>query len=182
MKTAVEVWHVADCLGNTVLLKLTDVLFCHMQIYDTTNPPLVLFPTVVIPLNSSTCMCSSLKEIARDMNLQFDVSNSSIVYSAGCEAVDPCGTTVLCTTSPNYFNATLTVHVCDDPPAVEILVMSPDGTALGKVFNETADAPIYLSLFGLNATLSVNLTQLDYSLTLAVRYKNYGMYLAMWEY
>jgi len=168
MKTAVEVWHVADCLANTVLLKITDVIFfCHMQIYDTTNPPLVLFPTVVIPLNSSTCMCSSLKEIASDMYLQFDVGNSSIVYSAGCEA-DPCGTTVLCNTSPNYFNATLTIHVCDDPSAVEILVMSPDGTALDKVFNETADAPIYL--FGLNAMLSVNLTQLDYSLTLAVRH------------
>ena len=157
----------ADCLGTLPYTYFTDVIFCHMQIYDTTNPPLVLFPTVVIPLNSSTCMCSSLKEIARDLYLQFDLHNSSIVYSAGCDVADPCGTTVLCYTSPNFFNATLTIHVCDDPPSVEILVMSADGTALDHVFDETADAPI--NLFGLNATLSVNLTQLNYSLTLAVR-------------
>lgn len=110
-------------------------------------------------------MCSSLKEVARDMYLYFDVHNSSIVYSPGCDAIEPCGT-VLCFTSPNYFNATLTIHVCDDPPSVEILVMTPDGTALHEIFNETADAPIYL--FGLNAILSVNLTHLNYSLNIAV--------------
>ena len=117
---------------------------------------MLIIPNVVIPLNTSDCMCRSLQQLSSDVQRS--------IPQLSCSTVARC-TGVRCSVPASLYGADVAVLPCRDPPGLRIsLADAQKRQVYSGVFDRSQNASVSSLLM-----LNVAIVQRKYSMDVQVR-------------
>ena len=124
----------------------------HLQ---ATQKDVLIVPNVVIPLNTSDCMCRSLQQLSSD--IQNSIPQLSCSTDLRCHGV-------LCTLQASLYGADMAVLPCRSPPGLRISLTDAEGHQIySGVFDRSQNASVSSLLM-----LNVVIVQRKYSMDVQV--------------
>ena len=124
----------------------------HLQ---ATQKDVLIVPNVVIPLNTSDCMCRSLQQLSSD--IQNSIPQLSCSTDLRCHGV-------LCTLPASLYGADMAVLPCRSPPGLRISLADAEGHQIySGVFDRSQNASVSSLLM-----LNVVIVQRKYSMDVQV--------------
>ena len=135
---------------------------CHLvicKVFFLCSQARPLIPHVLVPLNSSECLCASMSQLAQSAlsSVSCDVSDQSD-YCDG----------VMCSLEHfrQGYKMELEVFSCTDPPSVHLTFRDlQDAVVYQHTFSDSEEVPVNL---GVTVTLRFSLTHNNYSMTIRV--------------